>query len=158
MYYDELLAEGGAVAWILKGIQLERPKILISWDTEETDFIDIFHTLDAVKIADMNYFVKDVDFIGEKRCNMGLEFRRTPYRISFSRNSCDGYDDLVKSFGFFQSALENAFGKPIKRQKTMDDFDSCEWKIGDDIEIRHYVMDRFGLAEYLCFKNSLAKL
>jgi len=151
---------------ILKGVQIDEPNIFVPWDIDENDFTNMFKNHSVYLVVEKNYSVKDVTILGESHCNIGVVFNKTMCKIGVSRDICeednslkdksiktpeDFHAYLKKSFGIFQTALESAFGKPTKREEstTAPNFESCEWDIGNKIKIYHYVMDRFGLAEYL---------
>ena len=164
MFYRKLFNDGSASKKLLLGIQIDNPKVFIPWDISEMDFVELFkcHGIDFV--VEKNYYVKNVTLFGENHCNIGVTFEKTIRKIGISRDNCEEDNSLKdkliktpegckiyleKSFKSFQIALEKEFGKPTKRSKNETGFDECEWDIGKKIKIYHYVMDRFGLAEYL---------
>ena len=152
---------------LLQGVQFDEPKVFIPWNISEDKFMNVFPNCNVKRIVNENYyFVKEVTIFGESPCNIVVAFEKTMRKINISRDICeednslkdksiktpeDFHAYLKKSFGIFQTALESAFGKPTKREEstTAPNFESCEWDIGNKIKIYHYVMDRFGLAEYL---------
>ena len=140
-------------AEILKGLQIDEPEIFIPWDINEDNFVDMFKNHNLARNIERYCGVKSITVFGEINCNIVAEFDKTIRKFSISRNYPEGYvfeeDYLIKSFDAFQTALERQFGKPTNRKKTEINFESCEWDIGNKIKIYHYVMDRFGLAEYL---------
>jgi len=131
---------------LLSGVQIEEPSVFLNWDIKEDVFVEKF--VNADNFREHGYFVGNIIFLGQ-HCNMGVSFSGTVDKISFGRDDYSGEDGLIKSFHTFQTALEKAFGSPTKRKPVLDHFESCVWDISDEIKIRHYVMDRFGLAEYL---------
>ena len=138
---------------ILKGLQIDDPKILIPWDINEDDFVDMFKNHNVARNSEKYCGIKNITVFGEINCNIVVEFDKTICKFSVSRNYPERYvfedDYLIKSFNAFQIAIEKAFGKPTKKSKDETNFKNCEWDIGNKIKIYHFVMDRFGLGEYL---------
>lgn len=139
---------------ILKGLQIDEPMIFIPWDMDENTFIDKFKGHGASLVVEKYYFVKGVTVLGESHCNIGVYFDKTIRKVGISRDNYEGYNDYINSFAAFQAVLIKAFGKPSRRERVLNDFEDCEWKISDNITIRHYVMDRFGLEEHLYIEHS----
>ena len=133
---------------ILKGLQIDEPNVFVPWDKNVKDVEERFPKNLLIHITDGYYTIKDVTLFDILTCNIGLHYDHGNMlkRIEFFRND---YDDLIKSYKDFQIVFENKFGKPIKRKKVLNHFESCEWDIEGKVKIHHYVMDRFGLAEYL---------
>ena len=134
---------------ILKGIKIDEPKIFIPWDIDEQTFADKFKSNSVSLVAEKYYSVKGVTILGESNCNIGVYFDNKLRKVGISRDNYAGYDDYIKSFKSFQAILIRGFGQPTKCERTLNDFEDCEWKISDSIKIYHYVMDRFGLEEHL---------
>ena len=149
---------------ILKGLQIDEPKIFIPWNIDENDFVNMFKNYTVARNIERYCGVKNITVFGEINCNIVAGFDKTICKFSISRDHCEEDNSLKdksiktpedfkiyleKSFKNFQIALEKSFGKPSKRIKSLDSFESCEWNIGNKIKIYHYVMDRFGLVEYL---------
>ena len=131
---------------ILKGLQVDEPKIFIPWDTSANDIEICFPNEILSCVTDRYYTIRDVRVFDALICNIGLHFDNMLKRIEFFRND---YDDLCRSYSDFQIIFESEFGNPSKRSRDSTNFEHCEWNIGNEIKIYHYVMDRFGLAEYL---------
>lgn len=131
---------------ILKGLQIEDPMVFISWDISVKDVGGKFKGYPICYVTDSYYTIKGAKLFNTLACNIGLHFENTLKRIEFFR---DNYSDLVKSYNDFQAIFESKFGKPSKWIITSTNFEACEWDIGNKVKICHYVMDRFGLAEYL---------
>jgi hypothetical protein len=131
---------------ILKGLQIDEPAVFIPWDTSVNNVEACFPNNPLSCVTDCYYTIKDVRLFSTLTCNIGLHFDNMLKRIGFFRND---YSDLRKSYNDFQMIFENKFGKPSKRSSDPTTFESYEWDIGNKIKIYHYVMDRFGLAEYL---------
>lgn len=138
---------------ILKGLLIDTPKIFIPWDIDEKTFADEFKSHGVSQVAEKYYFVRGVTVLGESNCNIGVYFDKTLRKIGISRDNYAGYEDYIKSFKIFQTVLIREFGQPNKRERSLNDFEDCEWKISDNIKIYHYVMDRFGLEEHLYIEH-----
>ena len=67
------------------------------------------------------------------------------YELEFFRRS---YSEQKKSYQEFQDHFEAVFGKPNFTQSGYGGFDSCTWNL-QDVEIAHYVFDRFGPEEHM---------
>ena len=67
------------------------------------------------------------------------------YELEFFRKS---YADQTKSYEEFQEHFEAEFGKPNFIQPGTEGFDRCTWNL-QDVEIVHYVFDRFGPEEHM---------
>jgi len=152
MYWVDLFGDSYAKI-IHLGIPIRDPDIFIPWDLNESDFIGIFQEKNVIKVVEKGYFVRDITFLGEKHCNMGVYFKETLRRIAFSRDSYNDYNDILMSYNAFQVALKKAFGKPDKRKSIETDFQSCEWNISSNITICHYVINRFGLEEHMFIEH-----
>ena len=138
---------------IINGLQIDEPNIFIPWDINENGFVDIFENHNVVRNIEKYCGIKSVTVFGEINCNIIVKFGKTIREFGISRDYHEGYifedDFLNKSFKNFQTALEKTFGKPTKARKGTDGFVNYVWEIDKTVEIQHYVMDRFGLAEYL---------
>lgn len=134
---------------ILKGLQIDEPKIFIPWDIDEKTFAELFKNHGVSMVAEKYYFVKGVTVLGERNCNIGAYFDKTLRKVGISRDNYAGYKDYIESFKTFQNALIREFGQPNKCERTLNDFEDSEWRVSKNIKIYHYVMDRFGLEEYL---------
>jgi hypothetical protein len=154
MFCHESFKNSKSFQKLFLGIPIEYPGIFIPWNINEIDFIELFQKHNVHKVMEKGYFVKDITFLSEKHCNMGVYFKNTLNKISFSRNDYNGLKDYIASFNNFQIALEKAFGKPNKQKSILSDFEDCEWEISDNIRIYHYVIDRFGLEEHLYIERN----
>ena len=133
-------------ATILSGLQIDAPMIFVPWDMTVKDVDGYFINHSLSRVTDNYYTIKDVKLFDTLICNIGFHFDDTLKRIEFFR---DDYSDLQKSYDDFQVVFESKFGKPSKRSISSTNFEDCEWDIANKIKIYHYIMDRFGLAEYL---------
>ena len=136
---------------ILKGLQFDSPSVFIPWDTTENDVEELFHYHDLRRVTEGYYAIKNARLFNNLICNIGLHFSITLKTIEFFRGDIH---NLNESFYDFQMIFEKRFGKPTRRKQTSD-FESFEWNIGNKIKINHYVLDRFGLTEYLSIENVL---
>jgi len=131
---------------ILKGIQIDDPKVFIPWDISNKDIEVFFHNCSLSRITNNYYAIYNTKLFGTLICNVGLHFDNILKRIEFFRND---YTDLQKSYDEFQTIFETKFGKPTRKIGNPINFDSCEWSISNNIVIYHHVMDRFGLEEHM---------
>jgi hypothetical protein len=141
-------------ARVLKGLQIDDPMIFLPWDIDENVFVDIFKNHNVSLVVRKHYFVRDVTIFSENHCNIGIIFDRTICKVSIARDNYEGYDAYVKSFVGFQTALTRDFGRPNRCEKTLNDFENCEWELSANIKIHHYVINRFGLEEHLYITHS----
>jgi len=142
--------DSSAAIKILSGIQIEEPEVFIPWDTSASDLAVLFSKYPLTRVTDDYYTIKDVRLLNNLTCNIGLHFDNMLTRVEFFRND---YSDLDKSYNEFQMIFESKFGKPSKRIRDLANFESCEWDICNRIKIHHYVIDRFGLTEYLYIRR-----
>lgn len=77
------------------------------------------------------------------------------YMLEFFR---DLYPDYNESFRDFQEHVELTYGKAtMEFPMNSEGFPSFEWRIGDNVRIQHYIMDRFGLEERLIIQKANTK-
>jgi len=136
---------------ILDGIQIDAPNVFIPWDLCESEVRKIFLNYQVSHIVDAYYAIKDVRIFNTLVCNIGLHFDKALSRVEFFRND---YADLHKSYNEFQKVFIGKFGKPSRRSRASAGFDSCEWDIDNRVKISHFVMDRFGLTEYMFIEKT----
>jgi hypothetical protein len=137
---------------LIKGLQFDKPLVFLPWNVDKNGFIDMFKSHYTSPVGEDGYFIKDVTVLGVCHCNIGVGFKNKNkiYKIGISREE---YTDLNKSFDDFQATFIKHFGKPRKRKKVPSVIKSYEWDICGKVEIHHYIMDRFGLAEYLYIEH-----
>ena len=152
MCHHKLISDGDVRKQLLYGVQIEDPKVLIPWGICVNDLVSMFQYYNLSQVTEEYYYVENISFIGEK-CNMGIYFKQTLYKIAFWRDDYQGRDDYIKSFNNFQSALEKVFGQPTEQKQVLIDFENCVWYIGENITIQHFVLDRFGLEENLYIEH-----
>ena len=145
-----LLIEHDDNTSILKGLQFDDPMVFIPWNIGARVFETEFQNHQISCVTDGYYTVKDVRLFDILVCNVGFYFDTRLNRIEFFRND---YSNLQKSFNEFQTVFEANFGKPSKQANASTNYETYEWNIRNKIKIHHYVMDRFGLTEYLFILN-----
>ena len=161
MYYHNQCNQAN----ILQGIRIDEPTFFVPWETGENGFIEMFKTSNMSVVSKGNYLLRDSTIFGERLCNLGFTFDITIRKVGISRSNYEEYHPdcmksleglkvaLSKSFAMFQRSLIKEFGEPFRRDKALGEFESCEWNIDDKIKVYHYVIDRFGLSEYLFIEN-----
>src|SRR4030095_4599850 len=133
---------------ITKGFQLDTPDIFVPWDIDERALDDLFkeHSLRQVTAG---YYTTSCTSLNGLNCMLGFHFnpRHDGYLagLEFFRKD---YGDKQKSFDDFQRHFEIAFGPPQSITRGDEGFDQFEWKI-NDVQIVHYMFDRFGLEEHM---------
>ena len=149
MSFHEKTNEYPALAQLVYGVELDVPHIMIPWSIREREFCKKYITTLAKKVTNGAYIIKNATFLGEENCNIGIEFKQTMFKVGLSRSQYNSYDDVEKSFISFQNAFEKAYGKATAHMSDVIGFYRYEWIIDVKLNIHHYIMDRFGLAEYL---------
>ena len=143
---------------IQKGIYFDNPKFFLAWDTDENSFNNMFKNHHVSKVVEKYYGINDVTVFLEPHCNIGVKFDKAIHEIGIARDKAyfskkKKYDEMVKiSFCEFQVALKKAFGAPTTAQKR-DGLEEFWWLFENGVRIHHYLMNRFGLAEYLYIEN-----
>ena len=138
---------------IAKGFQLDTPDIFIPWEIDEKTLTDLFdgHSLRHVTAG---YYTTSCTSLNGLNCMLGFHFNPrqdgTLAGLEFFR--ADNID-RQKSFDDFQHHFETAFGPAQNITKGDEGFDQFEWMI-DDVQIIHYMFDRFGLEEHMIIKKS----
>jgi hypothetical protein len=138
--------KGDDLTGLLSGLHIDDPDLFIPWDINSKDIESCFQNDFLSQVADDYFVMRNVKLFGTLLCNIGLHFTNKLKKIEIFR---DDYTDIYKSFDGFQTVLEKTFGKPIKRKKVPSVIISYEWDICSTVKIHHYIMDRFGLGEYL---------
>jgi len=144
---------------ILKGIWLDSPNILLSWDTNDADFHELFKDFEVHTVVIGGYCVDNVIFFGEERCHMGIGVDRRIHDIDFSRDIYNNikdndFSDLFQRFFAFQEKLKSEFGMPIKVYNSRKHgYLGCDWSFKGKVKLSHYLLDRFGWGEHVCFEH-----
>ena len=131
---------------IIDGLKIDEPSVFIPWELSVEMLSTNMYEYQLSRVSNNYYTLRGARLFNALICNIGLHFNNVLKKIEFFR---DDYSDLHKSFHDFQRVFENVFGKPIMKERVSDSFNSYEWVVGNKVKIRHYVIDRFGLTEYL---------
>ncbi len=136
---------------ISKGFQIDNPNILVSWDIDEKILIDLFQG-NKLKHVTTGYYTTNCTSLNGLNCMIGFHFEPRKNgklkELEFFRES---YSNQQESFDNFQTHFENSFGKPNNSSKGNDGFNNYSWRI-NNIQIFHYVYDRFGSEEHMGIK------
>ncbi|WP_199618036.1 hypothetical protein [Paenibacillus alkalitolerans] len=135
---------------LLEGIQLEKPKLFVPWDVTPVELTKMFEGAGLNKVTN-EYFTIECISHGGLTHVLGFHFNRNHsnklHILEFFRKS---YPDYHESFTEFQKHFEKTYGRSTKEYPiNSEGFPSFEWRIGTEIRIQHYIMDRFGLEERL---------
>jgi hypothetical protein len=130
---------------ISEGLSIDSPAVSIPWSIYGTEL----KTLMGKNLRKVNagYFTASVKIFGDLQCELGFHFSALGKleRFEFFRNN---YDDQVMSYAKFQEVFEREFGKPNVSRKGDEGFNDCYWDI-ENIQIAHYVRNRFVLEEHM---------
>jgi hypothetical protein len=135
------------------GLILENPSFHIEWRTTRSEFVDSFPT-ECLREVTPTYFAAICVSHQGLRCWIGFRFGRFSqrsvklllYQLEFFRDR-DSPLDLGTSFADFQQHFEMMYG-PGQVGGQSQGFPLYKWLI-PGAEIRHFVSERFGPAEYL---------
>jgi hypothetical protein len=137
---------------IQTGFQIDNPKIFVPWDINEQALINLFNGHELKKVT-KGYYTTNCVSLNGLTCMLGFHFESNEKirlnELEFFRLD---YSDQQKYFNEFQSHFVNAFGSPSKITKGNEGFNSYVWTLGN-IEIVHYVFDRFGPEEHMRIKK-----
>ena len=135
-----------------KGFQIDNPKIFVAWDIDEKTLTELFKNSELKHIT-TGYFTTKCSSLNGLTCMLGFHFRPREggflNELEFFRTD---YSDQQKSFDEFQKYFTNVFGQPTKTTKGNEGFNNYEWKL-NNIQIVHYVFDRFGPEEHMRIKK-----
>jgi hypothetical protein len=133
---------------ITKGFQIEDPKVFIPWSVSQSQLHDLLSARGLRKIT-TGYFTITCKTMNGIQHELGFHFEPrssdTLQELEFFRKA---YPNQKKSYDEFQSHFESVFGKPNYMQPGNEGFNSCTWNL-KDVEIVHYVYDRFGPEEHM---------
>lgn len=160
------------------GFQIDQPNVFVPWDIDQKGLIELLRGHEVQKVAEGYYsiscisleglhhklgfhfeikpdakkieeFEKLIDSIGTRIRKVGPAFnskREGKLReLEFFR---EAYPILRESYDDFQSHFEKTFGKPFCTENKDSEFRHYEWQF-KDVNIYHYVIDRFGPEEHL---------
>ncbi len=135
-----------------KGFQINSPDIFVSWDIDERTLTELFKG-QKLKHVTSGYYTASCTSLDNLKCTIGFHFEpRTNGQLNeleFFRNEDM---DQQKSFDDFQRCFSQSFGEPTIKTKEFGGFDNCEWRL-DNIQIVHFVFDRFGPEEHMRIKK-----
>jgi hypothetical protein len=137
----------------MMGLTLEDPEFHIEWRTAKSELVDSFPAERLEEVSSTYFAATCVSHKG-LRCRIGFRFGRFPrqsvelllYQLEFFRDS-DSPMGLRTSFVEFQRHFEMVYG-PGQIAGQSQGFPIYKWLI-PGAEIRHFVSERFGPAEYL---------
>jgi hypothetical protein len=133
---------------ISKGFQIEVPEVFVPWSVSQSHLRELLSAYGLREIT-TGYFTISCKSMGGMKHELGFHFEPrsgdTLYELEFFRRS---YPDQKKSYQEFQNHFEAVFGKPTFTKPGNEGFNSCAWNL-EDIEIVHYVFDRFGPEEHM---------
>ncbi|AJY76736.1 hypothetical protein [Paenibacillus beijingensis] len=138
------------------GFQLEEPNLFVQWELVPEELVQLFKSMPLKKVTN-EYFTIECISLGGLPHKLGFHFySQSPNRLYMLEFFRESYPDYIESFREFQEHFENTFGKPTKQYPiNSEGFPSFEWRIGKSIQIRHYIMDRFGLEERLFIQRAI---
>ena len=126
--------------------EIKNPKKIVKWGINETTLKELFIDYNLKHITNRYYTIVCSSFAGENH-SLGFHFKNNLLsKLEFFRNN---QSDLEKSYSDFQKKFESEFGKPTKiKRNDYQNFSYCLWEL-DNVNIFHYVLERFVLEEYL---------
>lgn len=137
---------------IQEGYKIDEPDIFIPWDIDEQTLTQRLDGYD-LKHVTTGYFTISCKSLNGLKCMLGFHFepRKNGYlnELEFFRTD---YSDQEKSFNEFQSHFETEFGKPTSESNGNEGFKNFAWNL-DNVQIVHYVFDRFGPEEHMRIKK-----
>lgn len=137
---------------IQEGYRIDEPCIFIPWEIDEHTLIQKLNGHDFKHVT-TDYYTISCKSLNGLNCMIGFHFepRKNGFltELEFFRTE---YRDQEKSFNNFQSHFETEFGKPTSKSNGNEGFKNYAWNFGN-IQILHYVFDRFGLEEHMRIKN-----
>ncbi len=137
---------------INSGFQIEQPNIFVPWKIDEKTFIDLFNGKDLKHITTGYYTIK-CKSLNSLNCMIGFHFEpRKNGKLNELEFFRTNYDNQQKSFDEFQYSFTNAFGQPTSITKGDEGFNNYQWRL-NDVQIVHYIFDRFGPEEHMRIKK-----
>jgi len=137
---------------INKGFNVDKPDIFVQWNIIETELLTLFQGYE-IKHVTTGYYTADCSSLDGLDCMIGFHFEPRENGIlkelEFFRMD---YSNQQKSFDDFQLHFEKTFGKPTNKTNGNEGFNNYEWR-PDDIQIVHFVFDRFGPEEHMRIKK-----
>jgi hypothetical protein len=137
---------------ISKGFQIDNPKIFVPWDIGEKELTDLFNSHELKHIT-TGYYAIGCTSLNSLTCMLGFHFvPRSNGRLNELEFFRTNYDDQKKSFDEFQMHFVNTFGQPTETAKGNEGNNNFAWQL-NNVEIIHYVFDRFGPEEHMRIKK-----
>jgi hypothetical protein len=145
---EKLISNSKLKMDINRGFQIEQPNIFVPWKIDEKTLTDLFNGKD-LKHVTTGYYTMKCKSLDSLNCMIGFHFEPRKNgqlnELEFFRMN---YDNQQKSFDEFQNSFTNAFGQPTSTTKGNEGFNNYQWRL-DDVQIVHYVFDRFGPEEHM---------
>jgi hypothetical protein len=139
---------------ISSGFQIEQPNIFIPWGISEAELVKLLRESNLRRVTD-GYFVIQCSSLGGLSHELGFHFDARVgghlVELEFFESS---YSYGQSSFEAFQKHLEATFGQPTSTMPGTEGFPSHAWRL-HNVEVLHYVQERFGPAEYVRIKQML---
>jgi len=133
---------------ITKGFQIDEPHLFIPWGITEKTLLDQFNG-GGLHHVTAGYYTTTCKSLSGLNCNIGFHFDPRENgrlkELEFFRNN---YDNQKVSFDDFQTHFEKEFGKPNDSRKGAEGFSDFLWQM-NDIQIMHYVFNRYGPEEHM---------
>ena len=137
---------------INNGFQIEKPNIFVPWKIDEKTLTDLFNGKD-LKHVTAGYYTIKCKSLDRLDCMIGFHFEPRKNgqlnELEFFRMN---YDNQQNSFDEFQISFTNAFGEPTSTTKGNECFKNYQWSL-NDVQIVHYIFDRFGPEEHMRIKK-----
>ena len=133
---------------IAKGFQIEDPDVFVPWSVSQSQLRELLAGHGLRHITE-GYFTITCKSMGGMAHELGFHFEPRSgdylYELEFFQRS---YSDQNTVCQEFQNHFEAVFGIPDFIKPGYEGFDSCTWNL-KDVEIVHYVFDRFGPEEHM---------
>jgi len=132
---------------IIKGFQVDDPKVFIPWGITEKTLKDIFDN--KLRQVTSGYYTTTCKSLNGLDCELGFHFEpRINGQLKELEFFRKNYNDQKKSFDDFQVHFEKQFGLPTYSKRGNEGFNDYLWTIGD-VQIIHRIFDRFGPEEHM---------
>jgi hypothetical protein len=133
-----------------KGFQIEEPNVFVPWDTPESQFHQRFERLQLRQLS-KGYLSTHCTSLSGLSLELGFLFY--PEGLVELQFFCSSCPDLDTSYDVFQRHLEETFGPPTLTSPGDEGYLSHSWTF-PGVEIRHYVQEHFGPAEYVRIRKT----
>ena len=149
---EKILSDNKHKIDINKGFQIDKPNIFVPWKIDEKTLVELFKEQDLKRVTNGYYSLK-CNSLENLKCMIGFHFEpRSNGQLNELEFFRMNYDNQQKSFDEFQNSFTNAFGQPTSTTKGNEGFNNYQWSLGD-VQIVHYVFDRFGPEEHMRIKK-----